>query len=276
MRLYILTFYMFMIFAALQLANVWGSEKSPSNSLERYELKNQTVSAVQNFIEAIKTDDPKIIADFVSFPFNLEPPLPNINDKQEFIEKYKLLFDANIKRLITGSHTQDWIQMGDKGIMFLSGLIWLDNNGKLVALHLTTPRQKQLANEIKKMDLQTLNPTVKEFKRNLYQFKTSKGAGRIDETDSDKHTSGGYRFAFWNKDKDFSQKPDLVLNGSKIFDGNGGNHYYEFKKEDYTYLFYVTYVGSDTTPPYELRIYKGDIWQKDNLKASFIPTLLNK
>lgn len=237
---------------------------------------NQTALLVQKFIDAVKTNDASAIAEFVSFPIKLDPPLPTIHDKQEFIANYDLLFDANSKRMITQSHANDWTQMGDKGIMFLSGLIWLNNDGKLIALNLKTPRQKQLATDIKKADLQTLHPTLKEFKRNLYKFKTSQGLGRIDELNANSQTSHKFRFSFWNQGHDFAGPPDTVLNGSKTFDGNGGNHYYEFKNDEDTYSFYVTLVGSDLAPPYELRVYKGNISREnDNLKASYIPTLLN-
>ncbi len=238
---------------------------------------NQTALPVQKFIDAVKTNDAQKIADFVSFPIKLDHPLPTIHDKHEFIENYDLLFDANSKRMITQSHANDWTQMDDKGIMFLSGLIWLNNDGKLIALNLKTPQQKQLATDIKKADLQTLHPTLKEFKRNLYKFKTSQGLGRIDELNTNSQTSHKFRFSFWNLGHDFAGPPDIVLNGSKTFDGNGGNHYYEFKNDEDTYSFYVTLVDSDLAPLYELRVYKGNIsWENDNLKASYILTLLNQ
>lgn len=255
------------------LANFAATAHAPLYS----NTPNQTALPVQKFIDAVKTNDAQKIADFVSFPIKLDHPLPTIHDKHEFIENYDLLFDANSKRMITQSHANDWTQMGDKGIMFLTGLIWLNNDGKLIALNLKTPRQKQLATDIKKADLQTLHPTLKEFKRNLYKFKTSQGLGRIDELNANGQTSHKFRFSFWNQGHDFAGPPDTVLNGSKTFDGNGGNHYYEFKNDEDTYSFYVTLVGSDLAPPYELRVYKGNISREnDNLKASYIPTLLNQ
>lgn len=72
-------------------------------------------------------------------------------------------------------------------------------------------------------------------------------------------SDGSIRYASWSKDKNISEKPDLILkNGILKYDGNGGNHSYIFKNYDYKYECEINVIVPDSYPDAFLNIYKGD------------------
>jgi len=62
---------------------------------------------------------------------------------------------------------------------------------------------------------------------------------RVDEL-----KNGKYRYASWPINSKMSEEPDAVINnGRVIYEGNGGNHRYEFVNGNYTYECSITVVG---------------------------------
>jgi hypothetical protein len=59
-------------------------------------------------------------------------------------------------------------------------------------------------------------------------------------------------------------------NGEVVFEGTGGNHYYDFKKGVYLYRCDVTVLGADDSPPGDLIVYKND---KEILSQSVIEVI---
>ena len=72
-------------------------------------------------------------------------------------------------------------------------------------------------------------------------------------------SDGSIRYASWTKDKNISEKPDLILkNGVLKYDGNGGNHSYLFKNYNYTYECVINVIVPDSYPDAFLDIYNGE------------------
>ena len=72
-------------------------------------------------------------------------------------------------------------------------------------------------------------------------------------------SDGSIRYASWSKDKNISEKPDLILkNGILKYDGTGGNHSYIFKNYNYIYECVINVIVPDSYPDAFLDIYKGD------------------
>jgi hypothetical protein len=68
------------------------------------------------------------------------------------------------------------------------------------------------------------------------------------------------RYACWSKDKNISEKPDLILkNGVLKYDGTGGNHSYFFKNYNYTYQCVINVLVPDEWPDAYLEIYNEEI-----------------
>ena len=72
-------------------------------------------------------------------------------------------------------------------------------------------------------------------------------------------SDGSIRYASWSRDKNISEKPDLILkNGILKYDGTGGNHLYIFKNYNYTYKCIINVLVPDSYPDAFLDISKGD------------------
>ncbi len=217
-------------------------------------------SIVQNFIDVVKTDNAAQIARYVQYPMHRSNPIPQVVNEQDFIKRYEMIFDDELKKNIIESKVEDWSKMGWRGIMLHNGLLWLDDEGKMIALNHTSIKEDEYAIEITKHEREKLYPALRQFYLNKYIFETEMGHGRIDDMADDLVDSEEiYRYTFWNKGRDISEKPDIIIdNGTVEYHGTANNTYYIFKNGAYTYQFEVTYVGHIDTPPYALVVLKDD------------------
>ena len=72
-------------------------------------------------------------------------------------------------------------------------------------------------------------------------------------------SDGSIRYASWSKDKNISEKPDLILkNGVLKYDGTGGNHSYTFNNYNYKYQCVINVLVPDSYPDAFLNIYNGE------------------
>lgn len=80
-------------------------------------------------------------------------------------------------------------------------------------------------------------------------IKTKKFKIRID-----KQPNGKYLYQSWGANSKLTSKPSMIIsNGELIPDGTGGNYYYEFNNNGYTYQVWRNYLtDSASTPPYTL------------------------
>ena len=212
--------------------------------------ESQATKVARRFIDTVKTNDPKLIANYVVFPFRRPNPLPNIKDEADFIKKYDMLFDAKVKDLILKSNPEDWKEMGYEGIMLGAGDVWLNNEGKLIAINIESAKEEAYIEKWYNDDRKKIYKDLREYKENVYTFKTENQIGRIDDM------GDGYRLALWSKNSDMKTKPDvIVLNGSYEIQGSAGNIIYTFKNGGKEYNFFETHLSYDS-PPYELEIYE--------------------
>ena len=219
--------------------------------------ESKTSKVVKKFVDAIKTDDPKIIADYVVFPFERPNPLPDIMDKDDFIKKYSTLFDAEFKDAIVTSRLEDWVKMGWKGIMLYRGLLWLDTDGKLIAVNVVSDKDNEYIKEWYKKDKENIYKALKKYDENICVFETDTKLGRIDEIKKDDGDPKYYRLALWNKNGKMSEKPEIILSGGEAkYFGSANNTEYHFKSDKYIYIFFVNYVGPRDMPPFEFEIYE--------------------
>lgn len=87
----------------------------------------------------------------------------------------------------------------------------------------------------------------------VLQWRTAGYIIRIDDLGYSR-----FRYAAWNADADQSEEPNLVLTfGVYEQDGSGGNGFYRFYNDIYTYECYDMWIGTGETPGY-LRVYRND------------------
>jgi hypothetical protein len=216
-------------------------------------LDKQSEKNVKNFIDNIKNNRKLDIADNVKYPIYRSYPIPEIKNKNEFIKRYDEIFDEKLKnQIIKSSLSKDWALVGERGIMLYNGLLWLDDAGTLISVNYQSKFENNQKKQLIANEKKTLHFSIAKFKEPICFLQTSKYKIRIDDLGNE-----NLRYSSWRIDKPMTDKPDLVItNGKIVFDGMGGNHYYDFINGNFRYECYIILVGADDSPPGYLSIYE--------------------
>ena len=208
-------------------------------------LEKQYRAAVQYFIQCVKNNDVKALANKVIYPMPRPYPLPPIKDKQDFIRHYHEIFDDSLRNVIIHSDVvHDWSTAGFRGIMLNNGLLWLDYDGSLEVINRLSAAERKQRQQLIEEDRKNLCPALADFYKPVIVMKTDKYKFRIDQM-----KDGTYRFAMWNADEPMSQKPlEIIPNGKFNIEGSEGNKIYIFKTDNYEYDCFVNsyYEGPGT------------------------------
>jgi hypothetical protein len=192
---------------------------------------------IANFITAVHSKNPHRIAKFIHFRSI------GATDEKDFVQRFDGFFDDTLmNNLVSSDPKTDWCRVGWRGVMFDNGALWLDDDGKVVAINHETAAQKAIRAKRLADHKAILHPRLVGFQQPVHLFETKTHVVRIDRL-----KSGTYRYASWKKTKNKTKKmrqewywrlnPDLVLNGKRVDDGSGGNHRYVFKSGAYTYVY---------------------------------------
>lgn len=232
-------------------------------------VKSQSIkeSVIHPFINAVKENNPEKIADLFVYPISRPSPIPDIRNKEEFLEKYEIRIDEELKQRII--NPDNWDVMGSRGIMLDNGSVWLDNDGYILTkLYMPTSKEKENIKKLIQNDKDNLYPPLKNFEHNTLFFKIEKGIGRIDllpHTTKNIIEEDKYQYAFWSNGKEMSDEPDVILkNGFMTVEGNPGsertgrNERYIFKSGTYTYSFNLNNIARNDMNYRELNIYKNN------------------
>lgn len=241
------------LWAALLLSLLWGALPV---SADEEQLPAEYHPLVQKVIDAAKARDHHALANQMKYPFKQEYPIPIIKNSSEMVARFDEVFDDAILNSIASSRVgQDWQTMGWRGIMLGSGEVWLDFDGKVVAINHQTAQAAELKATLIAKQKSDLYPGLREYQRPELMWQTEKFTIRIDDMGD-----GHYRYASWAKGKALSDKPDLVLsNGTVRVEGTGGNHTYQFKSGPYRYECVVTVLGEQGAPTGELVVYQNEV-----------------
>lgn len=217
------------------------------------DLKPEYQKLIKTFISNVKNDKKEAVANMISYPFKREYPIPVIKSKADFVKRYSEIFDAALKNEIIKSNPgKDWSEVGWRGIMLNQGTVWIDTDGRLIAINYQSKFEKDLKNKLIAADKAKLHSSIAKFKNPEYVLETSKFRVRIDDLGNN-----NYRYASWPLKKKMSEEPDLVISNGKWFqEGTGGNHRFEFKKGKYIYVCYVSPMREKGSAPANLMIYQ--------------------
>ena len=220
-----------------------------------FALEQKYHESVLPVIAAFKAHDKAAIAAHIRYPLKRQYPLPDIKNEAEFINRFDEVFDEELVAVIGSSNINtDWDSVGWRGIMLNNGVMWVDTEGKVIAVNTQNTTEQAHAEKLIAQDKQSLHSSIKAFQKPILDWETVNYRVRIDDL-GDRN----YRYVVWSIDKNSSDKPDIVLiNGDITFEGSGGNHHYTFKNGRYSYVLQVTVIGSDTSPPGWLEVYKDD------------------
>ncbi len=108
-------------------------------------IEQEHNEVVSEFIEVFKANDLDKISSYILYPLNRESPIPPITNKNQFIKRFNEIFDDfMISKIINSDIAKDWHAVGYRGIMFENGVIWLNHDGKLIALNYQSEAEKKL------------------------------------------------------------------------------------------------------------------------------------
>ena len=220
-----------------------------------FALEQQYHKNISPIITAFKADDRAAITALIRYPLQRRNPLPAIKNEAELIERFDEVFDDKLAAVIASSNIDtDWDKVGWRGIMLNNGVMWVDTDGKVIAVNTQNTTEQAHAEKLIAQNKQSLHSSIKTFQKPILDWDTAKYRVRIDDLGD-----GNFRYASWSIDKSPSDKPDIVLiNGDITFEGSGGNHHYTFKNGRYSYVLQVTVIGCDTSPPGWLEVYKDE------------------
>ncbi|MDQ0641546.1 hypothetical protein QF042_005111 [Pedobacter sp. W3I1] len=216
-------------------------------------LDKKYLPVASNFIALVKSGSVEKLSNKIKYPLNRVYPIPPIKNKQEFVKRYKEVFDDDlVKKIIKSKPSVDWDDVGWRGIMLLNGELWLDTDGKLIAVNHQSKLEAKEQGRLINVEKSKLHPSIGNFIQPVLVFETAQYKIRIDDLGNN-----NYRYASWPLKSKMSDKPKLVLtNGKWTPDGSGGNHNYQFKSGDYLYTCFITVMGEAGAPPALLEISK--------------------
>ena len=223
-----------------------------ANFVAAQELKKEYQKGIIYFIDCVKKDKKEAVAELVKYPFKREYPIPVIKNKTEFIKRYNEIFDITLKdKIIKSNPAKDWEQVGWRGIMLNNGDLWIDEDGRLIAINYQSKLESDLKVKLIKAEQNAVHSSLVKFEEPVCVLVTSKFKIRIDDLGNQ-----NYRYASWSQNQKMSEKPDLVItNGKFVADGTGGNHHYDFKRGQYLYECYIAPLREKEASPASLTIY---------------------
>ena len=179
-------------------------------------------------VNLIKEDKVKKLSGLIAFPIKRDNPVPDIENKQEFIKYYPILFDQDFKLKLDTFKVSDIFQIGDNyGI--LNGALWMNAEGKIITVNYQSKSELSLAAKLTAEERSTLYPSIRQWQQNKYKCLTDKYMFRVDDTEK------GYRLALWYYPSKWMDKPSLIMyNGMLEFSGK--NAEYTFHAGSWTYL----------------------------------------
>lgn len=214
--------------------------------LKSQEITHKDQQHIRALIQHVKSNNKSQICDMVAFPLTREHPIPIIRNKKELMTRFDEVFDTKLMKTIAQSDLKtDWSAMGWRGIMLLTGDVWLNSNGKITAINYQSALEKEKKEKMISAQKNDLHPSLRNFIKPIYTLQTKTHRIRIDEIANNK-----YRYASWKRTQTHSEKPALILqNGEIKYDGSGGNHSYTFKSGEYNYNCETINLGDQNTAP---------------------------
>lgn len=225
------------------------------NFVSAQNVKPHYQKCIQSVIDSVKTGKKEAIAAMISYPLKREYPLPDVVDKLDFIKRYDEIFDMTLKNEIAKSNpAKDWSDMGWRGMMLQQGIVWMDFDGYVTSINYQSQTEIDLKKKLIATQKKELDSSIAFFQIPICILETDKFKIRIDNLGNK-----NYRYVSWSIDKSMNEKPDLIIyRGNFVVEGSGGNHQYEFKKEDYTYECAFIVAGEKNPSAAKLTIYQDD------------------
>lgn len=227
----------------------------------------QPPEVVRAFLQAIASGDAERVAGFVRTPLDRPHPLPPVRDAADFVARFDELLPASLRAELLRSTADDWARVGWRGTMFDNGRLWIDDDGELWASNEHSPLERRRRLELIARDRASLHEDLRAFDEPVLRWRTSRYRVRVDRM-----ADGALRYASWRRDAPMAARPDLVLSdGEHQVEGTARNETYRWQNGKTHYVCAMNRVGPNGTPPYELRVTRGDEVLLDEPAEPFYP-----
>ena len=145
-------------------------------------LKKEFQNVVITFVDCIKNKNTEKLITLISFPLKREYPLAEIKDENEFIKRYDEIFDHSLTNEISKSNlNKDWSAVGWRGLMLKNGILWLDYEGKLIAVNYQSDIERIKRIKLIETDRKSIHKSLMKFKKPISILETKKFRIRIDQ-----------------------------------------------------------------------------------------------
>lgn len=226
---------------------------------------DEILLTVQKFKDLLKTNNSQQIAKNIVYPFSLGRGVPNVQNEQEFIEKYDIILPEYLRQYFIDSAIEQWGSGQNLGGICLNDCpdAHLTDDGKIIRIKDSEELKKYREEYIAK-EKQTIYPSLKNYNYNLYTMETKNWLIRIDdmkglyEAYSEYEKQQHYRLALWKKGKTISDEPDIVIDRGYLWlpEEKNADYIYDFANENHFCRFISHTIGPIDQPRYDITLYK--------------------
>lgn len=212
------------------------------------------IDIVQKFKDIIATNDSHYIAKNIIYPFNISDNCSPIQNEEEFILNYDIIYDSLLFNQIITSDNKDWnFDKKRNEIFYNNPYVQLSSDGHLIDMEYSVKRtlnnEKCISEEKNK-----IYPSLKKYLKNMYTLKTSDRMYRIDLADKGLRATA-YRLAIWNKEQKMSEKPLKIIDSGKLeLYGSANNEKYIFTDKETSYIIQINTARALETIPIEVTV----------------------
>ena len=178
--------------------------KNPYPELTWGQLSELVISSIAN-------GDKETFASLVDYPIRRDYPLRDIENQQQMIDNFDLIFDASFRDKLHSMDSNSWEEVGWRGEMLCDGMLW---GCPVYVINYSSPKEEQLRKKIIEVEMSALNPSLQgewEPHDRLLLDDKKYGFARIDYRETGWPLN--YRLTIFNKGAMIGDKPALTLYG---------------------------------------------------------------
>ena len=191
---------------------------------------------VDSLVKWVTNDEVEKIADKLIYPLNRDYPLPDIQNRNEFIAYYDTLFDDSLKTILTtATSSQNWTNMKDKGVRLNSGIMWFSHNLDFMVINYSSQNEQLKRQRLLNNDLNSINPSLRGFQEPIMKLKTHNHIIRIDQVNNN-----NFRYCAWDLSDSTINTPKFVIQGGiELKSHSPLCPFYKFTSTRLTYKVYA-------------------------------------
>lgn len=181
-------------------------------------------------ISSIVNGDKETFASLVDYPIRRNYPLHNIENRQQMIDNFDLIFDTPFRNKLRTMDSNSCEEVGWRGNMLCDGMLW---GCPVQVINYSSPMENRLRDKIIVAEMRALHPLLQgewEPEDRLLLDNGKYGFARIDVRE--KGSSNYYRLTIFNMDAEVGDKPVLTLYGDCESHGTICNMVYDFSNDD--------------------------------------------